>query len=72
MATGAAYTNTLTPDEGYSFTEISESGKLLCRVNMGGNNVSSSAFDASTGVVSIARVTGDISIEVTSMTPIEG
>lgn len=54
IQTGAAYTTTLTPTPTYSFTSVV--------VLMSGQDITSLVFDASTGVVSIEAVSGDISI----------
>ena len=59
---GAAYTTTLTPKNGYSFDTV--------RVSMGGTDITATAYNAATGVVSIARVTGDITITATASKPV--
>ena len=58
---GAAYTTTLTPKNGYSFDTV--------RVSMGGTDITATAYNAETGVVSVARVTGDITITATASKP---
>lgn len=59
---GAAYTTTLTPKNGYSFDTV--------RVSMGGTDITATAYNAETGVVSVARVTGDITITATASKPV--
>lgn len=59
---GAAYTTTLTPKNGYSFDTV--------RVSMGGTDITATAYNAATGVVSIARVTGDITITASASKPV--
>lgn len=51
---GAAYTATLTADSGYTM------GNVV--VKMGGTDITSTAYTASTGAISIAKVTGDVVI----------
>lgn len=51
---GAAYTATLTAESGYTM------GTVV--VKMGGTDITSTAYTASSGVVSIAEVTGDVTI----------
>ena len=51
---GAAYTATLTADSGYTM------GNVV--VKMGGTDITSTAYTASTGAISIASVTGDVTI----------
>lgn len=51
---GAAYTATLTAESGYTM------GSVV--IKMGGTDITSTAYTASTGVISIASVTGDIVI----------
>lgn len=51
---GAAYTATLTAESGYTM------GTVV--VKMGGTDITSTAYNASTGVISIAAVTGDVVI----------
>ena len=62
VAENDPFTVTLTADAGYSFTA---SGATV-RVLMGGVDVTSSCFEASTGVVTIAHVTGNVTIEATA------
>ena len=59
---GAAYTTTLTPKNGYTFDTVT--------VSMGGTDITATAYNAATGVVSIARVTGDITITATASKPV--
>lgn len=51
---GAAYTNVLTVEDGYKFSDIS--------INMGGSVVTDSVFDESTMTIIISSVTGNITI----------
>ena len=51
---GAAYTATLTAESGYTM------GTVV--VKMGGTDITSTAYTASSGVISIAEVTGDVTI----------
>ena len=51
---GAAYTATLTADIGYTM------GSVV--IKMGGTDITSTVYTASTGVISIASVTGDVTI----------
>ena len=51
---GAAYIATLTADSGYTM------GNVV--VKMGGTDITSTAYTASTGAISIAKVTGDVVI----------
>lgn len=51
---GAAYTATLTADSGYTM------GNVV--IKMGGTDITSTAYTASTGAISIASVTGDVTI----------
>lgn len=51
---GAAYTATLTAESGYTMGAVT--------VTMGGADITSTAYTASTGVISIASVTGDVVI----------
>ena len=59
---GAAYTTTLTPKNGYTFDTVT--------VSMGGTDITATAYNAATGVVSIARVTGNITITATASKPV--
>lgn len=56
---GAAYTATLTAESGYTM------GTVV--VKMGGTDITSTAYTASIGVVSIAEVTGDVTITATAV-----
>lgn len=51
---GAAYTATLTADSGYTMGNV--------MIKMGGTDITSTAYTASTGAISIASVTGDVMI----------
>lgn len=51
---GAAYTNVLTVEDGYKFSDIS--------ITMGGSVVTDSVFDESTMTITISSVTGNITI----------
>lgn len=51
---GAAYAATLTAESGYTLGEVT--------VKMGGANITATAYNADTGVISIAAVTGDVAI----------
>lgn len=53
-----AFTTTLTADSGYTMSTVS--------VYMGGVNITSTAYDASTGVVSIGSASANISITATA------
>lgn len=58
---GNSYTSTLTASSGYEFGNGS-----TVTVTMGGNNVTSTAYTAATGVISIASVTGNLVITATA------
>ncbi len=51
---GTSYTATLTAKSGYTLGEVT--------VKMGGADITATAYNANTGVISIAAVTGDIAI----------
>lgn len=55
---GASYSAVLTADAGYTLG--------MPTVTMGGTDITSTAWDASTGAISIAAVTGDIAITCTA------
>ena len=55
---GSAYSTTLTADSGYAMSTVS--------VYMGGVNITATAYDASTGEVSIGSVSGNVSITATA------
>ena len=55
---GDSYTATLTAETGYEIDEVS--------VTMGGSDITSTAYTAATGVVSIEEVTGNIVITATA------
>ena len=54
---GSSYTATITADTNYSVNVV---------VTMGGVDITSSAYNSSTGVISIPDVTGDITITATA------
>lgn len=56
---GAAYTATLTAESGYTMETVV--------VKMGGTDITSTAYTASSGVISIAEVTGDVTITATAI-----
>lgn len=56
---GAAYTATLTADSGYTMGNVA--------IKMGGTDITSTAYTASTGAISIAKVTGDVTITAVAM-----
>lgn len=58
---GQSYTATLTVDSTYSMDSVV--------VTMGGTDITASAYNASTGVITIASVTGDISITAVASIP---
>jgi len=58
--TSGKYETTLTPDSGYEF------GDSAVAVTMGGTTITTTAWDASTGKVTIAEVTGAIAITATA------
>ena len=51
---GTSYTATLTAKSGYTLGEVA--------VKMGGTDITATAYNADTGVISIAAVTGDVAI----------
>lgn len=55
---GTAFTTVITPDEGYSITQ----SNATLTVQMGGEDITSTAWDESTKTISIETVTGDIII----------
>lgn len=55
---GTAYTTTLTAADGYEMQSVT--------VTMGGTDVTSTAYNGTTGVVSIASVTGDVAVTATA------
>lgn len=55
---GTAYTTTLTAADGYEMQFVT--------VTMGGTDVTSTAYNGTTGVVSIASVTGDVAVTATA------
>lgn len=56
---GGAYSNTITPNSGYTIDTVS--------VTMGGSDITSTAYD--NGVITIPAVTGNVSITVTASKP---
>lgn len=56
---GTAYTATLTAESGYTMETVV--------VKMGGTDITSTAYTASNGVISIAEVTGDVTITATAI-----
>lgn len=58
---GQSYTATLTVDSTYTMDSVV--------VTMGGTDITASAYNASTGVITIASVTGDISITAVASIP---
>lgn len=55
---GAAYSATITPSSGYTLGAVT--------VTMGWINITSTAYNSATGAITIASVTGDISITATA------
>lgn len=55
---GDSYTGTLTADEGYTISSVA--------VTMGGTDITATAYNAETGKVTIANVTGNIVITATA------
>lgn len=58
---GEAYTATITPESGKTITSVV--------VKVGGIDITSTAYTASTGAISIAKVTGAITITAAASTP---
>lgn len=56
---GASYATTLTADSGYDMQSVA--------VTMGGTDITSTAYSSSTGVLSIASVTGAVTIAATAI-----
>lgn len=56
-----SYVTGVTDGESYSAT-MTGSDLTVCRVSMGGTDITSTAYNNSTGVITIANVTGDIVI----------
>lgn len=56
---GSSYTATIIPDNGYSISSVN--------ITMGGNNITSSAYDSANKKINIASVTGNIVITVTTI-----
>ena len=59
---GESYNATITADTDYSINSVS--------IMMGSTDITSTAWDSNTGEISIASVTGNISITVTATTPV--
>ena len=55
---GASYTGTLTAESGYTMGDVV--------IKMGGTDITSTAYTASSGIISIASVTGDVTITATA------
>lgn len=59
IAGGASYSATITAEDGYTISAVT--------VTMGGTDITSTAWDADTGVITIAQVTGDVVIAATAI-----
>ncbi len=59
VAQGSSFAATLTAASGYTLSSVS--------IKMGGTDITSSAYNASTRVISIASVTGNVTITVTAV-----
>lgn len=59
---GYSYSAVLTPDTDYSINSVT--------VTMGGTDITSTAWDSTTGTISIASVTGNIVITVVATSPV--
>ena len=59
---GESYSATITPDTDYSINSVS--------IMMGSTDITSTAWDSTTGEISVASVTGNLSITVTATTPV--
>lgn len=59
---GTAYATTLTAESGYEISAVT--------VTMGGTDVTATAYDGTTGVVSIASVTGNVAITASAIVPV--
>lgn len=59
IAGGASYSATITAEDGYTISAVT--------VTMGGTDITSTAWDADTGVITIAQVTGDVVISATAI-----
>jgi len=62
IAEGSAYSATLSIETGYTWGTVS--------VSMGGTDITSTAYDSTTHVISIASVTGDIEIIASATAPV--
>lgn len=58
IAGGASYSATITAEDGYTISAVT--------VTMGGTDITSTAWDADAGVITIAQVTGDVVIAATA------
>lgn len=56
---GGSYSATVTAEEGYTISSVT--------VTMGGTDITSTAWNADTGVITIAQVTGDVVIAATAI-----
>lgn len=59
IAGGASYSATITAEDGYTISAVT--------VTMGGTDITSTAWNADTGVITIAQVTGDVVIAATAI-----
>lgn len=59
---GAAYSGTLTADTGYEIDTVA--------ITMGGTDITSTAYNSSTGAISIAAVTGNVIITAVASKPL--
>ena len=59
IAKGGSYSATITAEDGYTISAVT--------VTMGGMDITSTAWDADTGVITIAQVTGDVVISATAI-----
>lgn len=59
IAGGASYSATITAEDGYTISAVT--------VKMGGTDITSTAWNADTGVITIAQVTGDVVISATAI-----
>nr|DAG71442.1 MAG TPA: hypothetical protein [Caudoviricetes sp.] len=59
IAGGASYSATITAEDGYTISAVT--------VTMGGTDITSTAWNADTGIITIAQVTGDVVIAATAI-----
>lgn len=59
VANGSGYSATITAEESYTISSVT--------VTMGGTDITSTAWDADTGVITIVQVTGDVVIAATAI-----